>query len=266
MIRIITALLLISTGVNSQLLKIALIINDGGASGTDTLFFGVDPEATDGIDTILGEYQLPPVPPTGIFDCRFVGNDIEPPLPIGQGLNRDYRQGNESLNGSKLHEIKFQKGSGNLIDIHWSLPNGVSGRLYDLLGGVVVNDSMHGNGSITIVNNAIEKLFMRINYALGSIGIKSICGRIPDYFGLFQNFPNPFNPNTRIRFAVAKQDFIELNIYDVMGKTIAILVNNNLKPGVYEVEWNAEEFSSGIYFYKLMSDKYLETKKMILLK
>jgi len=82
--RIIIAILFISTCIKSQLLTIPLIISDGGVNGTDTLFFGIDPIAADGIDTISGEYQLPTAPPSGIFDCRFIGADIIPHLPVSR--------------------------------------------------------------------------------------------------------------------------------------------------------------------------------------
>jgi len=264
--RILITILFISTGINSQLLKIPLIISDGGVNGTDTIYFGVDPIATDSIDTILGEYQLPPTPPSGIFDCRFIGSDIIPPIPIGQGLNKDYRQGNEYYAGSKLHEIKFQKGNGNLINIHWILPNGVTGRLFDLFGGVIINDTMYGNSSINITNNAINKLFMRVNYASGSIGIKSISQIIPDNFILYQNYPNPFNPTTKIRFSLPENSFAILIVYDMLGREVEKLVNEQLGAGTYEAEWNAGKFSSGVYFYKLITNEFVETKRMILMK
>lgn len=266
MFKIILAIFIFTAGLSSQLLNVPLIISDGGLNGTDTLYFGIDPAGSDSIDIFLGEYQLPPMPPAGIFDCRFIGGDLVPPLQFGQGLNRDYRQGSESFAGSKLHEMQFQKGSGSLINIHWVLPNGVTGRLYDLFGGVIVNDSMYGNGSINITNNGINKLFLRVNYASGSIGIKNISQTIPVEFTLFQNYPNPFNPITRIRFNIPQQESVKLTVYNAAGKTIAVLVNMNLRPGVYEIGWDASLTASGIYYYRMETDNFSETKKMIVLK
>lgn len=243
-----------------------LIISDGAPGGTDTLYFGIDPSATDGIDSVLGEFQLPPPPPSGIFDCRFIGTDIAPPLQFGQGLNSDYRQGNVNFTGSKIHEIKFQKGAGSSITIYWHLPNGITGRLYDLFGGILVNDSIFGNGNINITNGGINKLFMRINYSAGSIGIKNISGLIPENYILFQNYPNPFNPITKIRFSLPENSFASLIIYDMLGREMEILVNEQLGAGTYEAGWNAGKFSSGIYCYRLVTGDFSETKTMVLVK
>ncbi len=88
----------------------------------------------------------------------------------------------------------------------------------------------------------------------------------PDDFILFQNYPNPFNPTTKIQYAVSNRQFISLNVYDVLGNEIAILVNEEKSSGTYEVEWNASGLSSGLYFYQLQSVGILETKKMLLIK
>jgi hypothetical protein len=261
-----SAILLFSGLIYSQLLKIPLIISDGAVNGTDTLYFGIDPSATDGIDSALGEYQLPPVPPVGIFDCRFIGSDIAPPLQFGEGLNSDYRQGNASFTGSKIHEIKFQRGAGSSITIFWQLSNGVTGRIYDLFGGILVNDSIFGNGNINITNNGINKLFLRVNYAAGSIGIKNITGFIPEKFILYQNYPNPFNPVTNIRFGIAEASNVKLTIYDILGNIIAIPVNQQLKPGIFEIRWDASGSPNGVYYCCMQAGNFSNTKKMILLK
>lgn len=85
-------------------------------------------------------------------------------------------------------------------------------------------------------------------------------------YKLHQNFPNPFNPSTEIRFEIAKQGFVSLKIYDMTGRVIADLVNQNLNTGSYNITWNAGNFSSGVYYYKLTTNDFSETRKMILLK
>jgi hypothetical protein len=85
-------------------------------------------------------------------------------------------------------------------------------------------------------------------------------------FQLFQNYPNPFNSITKIRYYVAKNDLVILKVYDVLGREVAVLVNEEKKPGTYEIEFNANNLSSGIYFYQLKTKDYVDTKKMILLK
>lgn len=98
------------------------------------------------------------------------------------------------------------------------------------------------------------------------IGIKNISTEIPTVFSLLQNYPNPFNPNTKIRYNVASAKFVKLIVYDILGKEIATLVNEKLQPGTYEVTWDGSQYPSGVYFYKLETEKFSDTKKMVLLK
>lgn len=98
------------------------------------------------------------------------------------------------------------------------------------------------------------------------IGINTISSEIPKDFQLSQNYPNPFNPSTNIQFQVSITQFVELKVYDALSKEVCMLVNEQLKPGTYDVNWNAVDFPSGIYFYRLNAGIFLETKKMILIK
>src|SRR4030095_10226725 len=105
------------------------------------------------------------------------------------------------------------------------------------------------------------------------IGIQPISTEIPKEFSLSQNYPNPFNPVTKIKFSIPLDsrfrgnDKVLLAVYDVLGQEIQNLVNEELQPGSYEVEWNTLNYPSGIYFYSLLVDgKFNETKKMVLLK
>jgi hypothetical protein len=85
-------------------------------------------------------------------------------------------------------------------------------------------------------------------------------------FSLEQNYPNPFNPSTEIRFDVAHQGAVSLKVYDVLGQEIATLVNETKMPGEYTVRWDASEFPSGIYFYRLVAGNFSETKKLALVR
>ena len=89
---------------------------------------------------------------------------------------------------------------------------------------------------------------------------------IPTQFSLSQNFPNPFNPTTEIRFEVGGLGFVSLKIYDILGRVVATLVNENLSAGSYIATWDASKFPSGMYFYKLQAGTFSKTKKLILLK
>jgi len=88
----------------------------------------------------------------------------------------------------------------------------------------------------------------------------------PSAFSLSQNYPNPFNPNTNIRYQIPEFSFITLKVYDVLGNEIANLINGEKPAGEYQVEFDGEGLSSGIYFYQLKFKDFIQTKKMILLK
>ena len=93
------------------------------------------------------------------------------------------------------------------------------------------------------------------------IGIQNISSELPNSYSLSQNYPNPFNPTTKIRFDVPKQDFVTIKIFDVLGREVATLVNEQLKPGTYEVGWNAVNYTSGIYFYSIKTFNFIDSKK-----
>jgi len=89
---------------------------------------------------------------------------------------------------------------------------------------------------------------------------------VPNKFELSQNYPNPFNPSTRIKYQVAINSQVSLKVFDVLGNEVATLVNEEKPAGNYEVEFNASQLSSGVYFYKLTAGSFTDTKKMILLR
>lgn len=97
-------------------------------------------------------------------------------------------------------------------------------------------------------------------------GIQTISNEVPSAFSLEQNYPNPFNPATKIKFSIAKQQQVELKVYDITGRGIASLLNQQLYAGVYEYEWNASNMPSGIYLYSIKAGEYSSTKKMVLVK
>ncbi len=98
------------------------------------------------------------------------------------------------------------------------------------------------------------------------IGINTISSHVPEQFSLNQNYPNPFNPTTKINFDISKSGFTSLVIYDMTGREVTKLVNENLNAGSYEYEFSALNLSSGIYFYRLTSADFSSVKKMSLIK
>ena len=119
---------------------------------------------------------------------------------------------------------------------------------------------VRSNGGITLITDGLE--------------VKKIYSEIPNGFSLSQNYPNPFNPITKIKFAIpllrgvseGRGVLVRLVIYDILGREITTLVNEQLQPGTYEVEWDGSNYPSGVYFYKLITHDYIETKKMVLVK
>lgn len=89
---------------------------------------------------------------------------------------------------------------------------------------------------------------------------------LPQSFRLYQNYPNPFNPTTTIRFEIPQSDFVSLKLFDLLGREVATLVNENLQSGSYEVTFDANGLPSGVYVYRLQTSQYAETKRMVLIK
>jgi len=100
----------------------------------------------------------------------------------------------------------------------------------------------------------------------GPMSVTNLNNEIPTTYALSQNYPNPFNPTTKINFALPKQGFVTMKIYDVLGREVRTLVNEVKTPGNYIVEFNANELASGVYFYKLEVNGFTDVKRMMLIK
>jgi len=136
---------------------------------------------------------------------------------------------------------------------NWTLQN--SGTGSDLEDVFFVNSSLGfavGDGGVFLSTVPI-------------IGIKNI-SQVVDGFRLYQNYPNPFNPSTTIRFSISKPEFTILKVFNTLGKEVAKLADEKLQAGSYEVDWNASNFVSGVYFYRLEAGDYVDTRKMLLVK
>jgi hypothetical protein len=183
-------------------------------------------------DIDLSLYELPPIPPEGLFDIRFgTGRIVE---NINNGTQTIVMRG-------IVYPIKVEVENMNISLLNES-------------GTRICTDFSPGN-VITISDNSIDKLLV--------IADKIIT---PTKFYLQQNYPNPFNPTTKIKFAIPKETNVHLGIYNILGELVTTLVNMQLKPGNYEYEFNASDLSSGIYIYRIQADDFVETKKMVLIK
>ena len=103
-------------------------------------------------------------------------------------------------------------------------------------------------------------------YVSSTLGIDNSKSTLPQMYYLSQNYPNPFNPSTMINYEIPKSSFVTLKVYDILGREIATLINEEKPTGSYKITFNASKYSSGVYFYKLSAGNYTQVKKMVLIK
>jgi hypothetical protein len=179
----------------------------------------------------LDNYELPPMPPAGMFDIRY-----------GSGrIAEDLNSGNQTIEMSGVTyplTVRVEN-----MDI----------RLQDVTGREI-NAGLKSGEKVTI-NNPITKL-MVVSSEL-----------TPIEYALEQNYPNPFNPSTTIEFSLPEDvSNVKLSIYNTLGEKVAELVNTSLIAGKYSYQWNAKNVATGMYIYELRTDKFVAVKKMVLLK
>jgi len=130
----------------------------------------------------------------------------------------------------------------------------------------VSNLYIHLNvGNTTGSKDPIDSLQVLYNQWLLT-GIRNLSGEVPTGIILEQNFPNPFNPETKIRFSINGNHYLKIKIFSITGQLIITLFNDNLSTGNYELIWNASGYPSGVYYYQLQADDYIITRRMTLLK
>jgi hypothetical protein len=188
-------------------------------------------------------------------DDIYVSFNINPNQPGGgppSGFKID-----SSLN--RTHNVTASVPSDSDYSPLWSV------NIYDNAGFSSVKDLASAEKANILVKGAanVNCPIVQLSFATD---VKSENNITPDKFSLDQNYPNPFNPSTRINFSIPRQQNVSLIIYNVLGKEVSRLINQNLNPGNYSVEWNGVNASSGIYFYRLITNTFTETKKMMLLK
>ncbi len=158
----------------------------------------------------------------------------------------------------QMQEVTPQTGynSQNLW-LHFGLKNSpvIDSIKVEWINGLTHNfTNVEANHNITISENG------------NIIGINQITNEIPAEFELFQNYPNPFNPSTTISFSIKKASYVNMEIYDINGRLIETLLSKELNIGTYNINWNAENLPSGIYFCKFQAGSYSDSEKMILIK
>jgi hypothetical protein len=143
------------------------------------------------------------------------------------------------------------------LTLSWHVAQGASFR-YSLTSvdksSAAQSVPMKGDGTRTIPSgNLVLQLHVEEN-------------RLPERFALYQNYPNPFNPTTTIRYDLPAEGSVKLIVYDILGKEVATLVDNIQKAGFYEIPFSAEQFASGVYFYRLTAGSFTSVQKMMIVK
>ena len=167
--------------------------------------------------------------------------------------------GNKNALASKLQNALKKYNSGDLKAAK-NILNAFINQLYQFIA----------DGSITLAQaqpliDYVNQIIDAINASLPKI-VNNESIEVPTEFGLNQNYPNPFNPSTKIKYSIPNAEFVTLKIYDLLGREVVTLVNENTQAGSYEVIFDASELISGVYFYKLTAGSFTETKKMLMIK
>ncbi len=155
--------------------------------------------------------------------------------------------------------------------------NGYSGRIYDLFNNTPNPIKAENNYWGTSIIDTIEAHIFHQpdSAALGFVDyfpiwlpvcINPVNSEIPSKFHLYDAYPNPFNPVTNIKFDISREEYIKLSVYDITGREVTTLVDKKLSAGRYEAIFNANGLSSGVYFYRILSGDYIESKRLVLVK
>ena len=162
----------------------------------------------------------------------------------------DTSQFTVSINGSVAAEIRSVSGS----DIGYRL---VEARADGTVLKKGVNTIVMENRGVGLVK--VWPMVLILDYMTGVQSVQAA----PLNYQLGQNYPNPFNPATNIEYAVSSREYVSIKVYDVLGRVVRTLVQEFKSPGVYQVEFNASDLPSGVYFYRLTTSQFTDTKKMI---
>ncbi|MBS1494021.1 MAG: T9SS type A sorting domain-containing protein [Bacteroidetes bacterium] len=129
-----------------------------------------------------------------------------------------------------------------------------------------VQRGSYNKNSVTKLKDFVQTVKDMYYIPRFSVNLQTINTFTPEKFSLYQNFPNPFNPDTQIKFDISKTGFVSLIVFDINGKELNNLVNQNLAEGTYSYKYDASGLPSGVYFYQIKTSSFTQTKKMILLK
>ena len=166
--------------------------------------------------------------------------------------------GNPFITDSELNRIVENK---NLVDFKDALN---ASKDYNLSGdNITPNTTLNATIILENSSSVVPEIPVSIDVLTG---IDDNDNGLPLTYNLFQNYPNPFNPNTEIKLRLPKQSEVSLEIYNILGQRVAVLIEGFLSAGVHNFTWNASKAASGVYYYKLSAGEFTDIKKMLLLK
>jgi len=194
-----------------------------------------------------------------------VSNFIDIKIPVELlSFNGTYNNGNVTLHWSTATELNNQG---------FEVQRGTANSEFERIGFVEGNGTTTETYTYVYTNKNLNsgKYYYRLkqidfdgSYEYSNV-IEVTVG-VPIVFTLNQNFPNPFNPSTTIKYSIPEKSNVTLKIYDVLGNEIGTLIKEEKPAGTYEITWSEDQLPSGIYFYRLQAGSFRETKKMILMK
>lgn len=256
-------LLALAGTVWAQEVDLVFVVGDGVSSAE--LRAGLDPAATNGIDAALGERELPPLPPSGTFEARFVSTGV--PAELGQGSYRDYRAGSSTFEGEVAHRVMWQRGSGASIAIDYGLPDGVTARVEDLFGGVVLRETISGSGRLVVANGALTEVLLTIVYTSG-VGTPITSEQIlPRETTLSAPMPQPARGGV-VGFQVGLPSAgpVRIAVYDVTGQQVAEVVRDARAAGDHLFKFDVETLPAGLYLVRLETVESVRTRSLVVVR
>lgn len=205
-----------------------------------TLYYGA---ASPG-DSLDGRYELPPVPPEGVYDVRFTGSGL-----VHTAMTSDGRLRERAIAATGLRYP---------VRVRWS-------GTHDLRLQCVL-EYAGGGRTHRIVLSAGEHEAVIPGPAASGFVLKPAVPDVPLTFALGQNFPNPFNPVTQVEFSVARAGRVRLSVFDQLGREVGVIVDEDLAPGFYRRTIDGGSLASGVYYYRLRAEGFSATRRMVLLR
>lgn len=230
------------------------------------LAFGVNADATDGFDSKF-DIAKPPISPAANAIEAYFDN---------QGWNNyvskfasDIKAPMTQPNSAKSWTFKVMSKSGGAINLNWNeintrIPESVKQNYRFILSGTTIPASINMLNVLAHQFTAVAGQTYSFIINANPTSVNDIANNFS--FELYQNYPNPFNPSTQIQFQLAEKGVVSIRVYDILGNLVSEVFNEERESGSHSISFDASNLSSGIYFYKLQSGKFVQTRKMTLIR